>query len=237
MQKKKKKDVLSLNPTTNCLWRCKMGGSHYEDPTGNQVNKSNIIIPLPTVSTFSFIHSLSVETPLVCGVPWGSMYFNFSLHQTVGGTHSKVLHRLPPFFADDSELYSCLPTEHESALRAIGNVEPCCHDIKRWMMKNKLKVIINELKTEVLLSGTALLEGECPCWQPFGWRSVLFFLHFCENHWSNFGHYSFFWSTRPSRRQVVASFMSDLWAKFVHTSLQNRKQYCCLTNSVKAGLL
>ena len=55
------------------------------------------------------------------------------------------------FFADDSEPYSCLPSEHESALRTIGNVEFCCHEIKRWMMKNKLK--LNEQKTEVLLCG------------------------------------------------------------------------------------
>ena len=54
------------------------------------------------------------------------------------------------FLADDSELYSCLLTECESALRAIGNVESC-HEIKRWMMKNKLKP--NEQKTEVLLCG------------------------------------------------------------------------------------
>ena len=52
------------------------------------------------------------------------------------------------FFADDSELYSCLPTERESALRAIGNVKCSCYEIKRWMMKNKLKLI--EQKTEVL---------------------------------------------------------------------------------------
>ena len=55
----------------------------------------------------------------------------FSLHQTVDGTHSKVLHRLPLFFADHSELYSYLLTERESALRAIGNVESCCREINR----------------------------------------------------------------------------------------------------------
>ena len=55
------------------------------------------------------------------------------------------------FFADESELYSCLPKERETALRAKGNVDSCCHEIKRWMMENKLK--LNELKTEVLLCG------------------------------------------------------------------------------------
>ena len=55
------------------------------------------------------------------------------------------------FFADDSDLYSCLPTEPESALNALRNVESCCRQIKIWMTKNKLKLI--EQKTEVLLYG------------------------------------------------------------------------------------
>ena len=55
------------------------------------------------------------------------------------------------FFADDSKLYSCLPTEPESALSALRNVESCCRQIKIWMTKNKLK--LNEQKTEVLLCG------------------------------------------------------------------------------------
>ena len=53
------------------------------------------------------------------------------------------------FFADDSELYSCLPTEPESALSAFRNIEFCYRQIKIWTMKNKLK--LNEQKTEVLL--------------------------------------------------------------------------------------
>ena len=48
------------------------------------------------------------------------------------------------FFADDFELYSCLPTEPESALSALRNVESCCCQIKIWMTKNKLK--LNEQK-------------------------------------------------------------------------------------------
>ena len=48
------------------------------------------------------------------------------------------------FFADYFELYSCLPTEPESALSALRNVESCCCQIKIWMTKNKLK--LNEQK-------------------------------------------------------------------------------------------
>ena len=55
------------------------------------------------------------------------------------------------FFANDSELYSCLPTEPESALSALRNFESCCRQIQIWMTNNKLK--LNERKTE---AGTPL---------------------------------------------------------------------------------
>ena len=64
------------------------------------------------------------------------------------------------FFADDSELYSCLPTEPESALRALRNVESCCRQIKIWMTKNKLK--LNEQKSEVLLCGPSSRRETVP---------------------------------------------------------------------------
>ena len=80
-----------------------------------------------------------------CSVP-----FSFLSTPDAWRNSFKILPQLP-HFADDSELYSCLPTERESAQRAIGNVESCCHEIKRWMTKNKLK--LNERKTEALLRG------------------------------------------------------------------------------------
>ena len=64
------------------------------------------------------------------------------------------------FFADDSELYSCLPTEPESALSALRNVESCCRQIKIWMTKNKLK--LSEQKTEVLLCGPSSRRETVP---------------------------------------------------------------------------
>ena len=64
------------------------------------------------------------------------------------------------FFADDSELYSCLPTEPESALSALRNVESCCRQTKIWMTKNKLK--LNEQKTEVLLCGPSSRRETVP---------------------------------------------------------------------------
>ena len=64
------------------------------------------------------------------------------------------------FFADDSELYSCLPTEPESALSALINVESCCRQIKIWMTENKLK--LNEQKTEVLICGSSSRRKTVP---------------------------------------------------------------------------
>ena len=64
------------------------------------------------------------------------------------------------FFADDSELYSCLPTEPESALSALRNVESCCRQIKIRMTNNKLK--LNEQKTEVLLCGPSSRRETVP---------------------------------------------------------------------------
>ena len=98
-------------------------------------------------------HSLSVGIPLVCGVPRGSVLcpLLFSLSPDSWRNSFKSSASSTTFFADDSELYSCLPTERESALRAIGNIESCCHEIKTWITKNKLKP--NEQKTEVLLCG------------------------------------------------------------------------------------
>ena len=64
------------------------------------------------------------------------------------------------FFPDDSELYSCLPTEPESAPSALRNFESCCRQIKIWMTKNKLK--LNEQKTEVLLCGPSSRRETVP---------------------------------------------------------------------------
>ena len=75
------------------------------------------------------------------------------------------------FFADDSELYSCPPTERESALKAVKKkkkkkkekekkVESSCQKIKNWMPKNKLK--LNEQKTEVLLYGPPTRRESVP---------------------------------------------------------------------------
>ena len=100
-------------------------------------------------------HALSAEMPLLCGVTQGSVlgprFFSLYTRQLADIIDKFCIDY--QFFADDSELYSCLPTEPGSALSALRKVESCCRQIKIWMTKNKLKV--NEQKTEVLLYGPA----------------------------------------------------------------------------------
>ena len=98
-------------------------------------------------------HSLSVESELRYGVPQGSvlgpLLFSMYTRQL-----AKVLENFSVnyhFFADDSQLYSCLPSERQAALRAFENIEACCLAVKKWMTQNKLKQ--NDSKTEVLVCG------------------------------------------------------------------------------------
>ena len=106
--------------------------------------------------------SYSAETPLLYGVPQGSVIgpLLFSLYTKhfaeLIQNHSIDYH----LFADDSELYSCLPVERDSALQPIRNMESCCNEIGRWMNANKLK--LNEHKTDVLVCGPPCRRESVP---------------------------------------------------------------------------
>jgi hypothetical protein len=98
-------------------------------------------------------HSLSDESTLRYGVPQGSVLgpLLFSLYTC---QLAKVIEQFKVnyhFFADDSQLYSCLPSQRQAALKAFENIEACCLAVKKWMTQNKLKQ--NDSKTEVLVCG------------------------------------------------------------------------------------
>ena len=161
-------------------------------------------------------HALSAETPLLCGVLQGSVLgpLLFSLYTRQLADLIDKFCIDYHFFADNSELYSCLPTEPESALSALRNVESCCRQIKIWMTKNKLK--LNEQKTEVLLCGPSS-RRETPCWLPFSWQNVYSVLQRGENTWSNWTR-SFPWNNMSQPLSDLVFSTSDLWVKSVHTS-------------------
>ena len=70
-------------------------------------------------------HALSAEMPLLHGVPQGSVIgpLLFSLYTRQLAELIDKFCIDNHFFADDSKLYSCLPTEPESALSVLRNVE------------------------------------------------------------------------------------------------------------------
>ena len=78
-------------------------------------------------------HSFSVETPPICGVPQGSVLCPL-LCSLCTRQLAELIQRfasITNFFANDSELCSCLPTEREPVLRVIGKVESCCREIRK----------------------------------------------------------------------------------------------------------
>ena len=86
------------------------------------------------------------KPPLLCGVPQGSVLgpLLFSLYTRQLADIIDKFCIGDHFFADDSELYSCLPTEIESVLSGLRNVESGCRQIKKYMddgEKNPTKIL------------------------------------------------------------------------------------------------
>ena len=105
---------------------------------------------------------MSPETELLFGLPRGSVLgpLLFSMYTC---QLARVIQKFMVkyhFFADDSQLYSCLPNDAPAALQALQNVESCCLAVKKWMQENKLKQ--NDGKTEVLVCGTKQRREKLP---------------------------------------------------------------------------
>lgn len=106
--------------------------------------------------------SHSACATLKYGVPQGSvlgpLLFSLYTRDLANLIHSFCLDH--HFFADDTELYSCLPVDEVSACKAIENVQNCCAAVKQWMATNKLK--LNDSKTEVLVCGPPDRRDQVP---------------------------------------------------------------------------
>ena len=96
------------------------------------------------------IHSDSFDLP--CGVPQGSCLGPVLFLQYISTLFQAVdmdLHG----YADDHQLYLAFsPKSNQLQAAAISSVEKCLCNVKRWMIKYKLKM--NDTKTECLLIGT-----------------------------------------------------------------------------------
>ena len=55
-------------------------------------------------------------------------------------------------YADDTQLYVSFKPDPDSQTAAIGAMERCIADVRRWMLTDRLK--INDSKTEIILIGT-----------------------------------------------------------------------------------
>ena len=98
--------------------------------------------------------TLSKATPLICGVPQGSVLgpILFAMYTSQLGRiiESKGLSR--KLYADDTQLYKSFHPDHSACAAAVNAVEDCCLAVKAWMTANKLK--LNDDKTEAIMCGS-----------------------------------------------------------------------------------
>lgn len=91
---------------------------------------------------------------LDCGVPQGSCLGPLHFIIYTSELFDIIKHHLPEVqcYADDTQLHLSFKPNSNDEARAIAAMELCTHDIKNWMLQNKLK--LNDNKTEFMLIGT-----------------------------------------------------------------------------------
>jgi len=98
---------------------------------------------------------LSKEFNLHCGVPQGSCLGPILFLFYISRLYDIIEKHLPNChgYADDTQLYmSFRPGTNDSEQAAVRALEACIHDVRSWMINNRL--MINDSKTEFLLVGT-----------------------------------------------------------------------------------
>ena len=145
--------VILLNRLSNKLGMCGTAKKWFESYLSDRTQRVNIDGAVSDVANLPY------------GVPQGSVLgpILFTIYtqevEDIAREHGVNIH----LYADDTQLYisydvSDPESSQHNARMAMSRLETCIHDIKKWMLNNKLK--LNDSKTEVIIITPPRLE---PC--------------------------------------------------------------------------